>query len=584
MRNKREGQGKWWLLLFAVSMVLAFYSPAYAATAKADMAFINGKVLTVDKNFSVKEAIAVKGDRIMLVGTNRKIQAHIGKNTQVIDLEGKTILPGINDSHAHVMSYGTVTLSSLDVGYPVVENIPEIQAVLAARVAEVPEGQWIRGRGFDPAYIAECEGIEYNECLNKGQLDAVSPNNPVVFTSWCGHNMWVNSMALELAGIDASTPDPDGGVIIRDEDGNPTGFLLEKAKNLVSAILPPYTDGEYREGIVKGIAEMNKNGITSYTEPGATPERINNYKEVYDQGKLNARVSVMMTLGSDYESLKNGLETYNWPSGCDPKWLRCGGIKIFADGVPMSETSWMWDPYVSGAYGSLVIPGVTDEEKVEELTKMIIYSHSQGFQVGIHATGDRTITTCVDAYEAAYKQYSWIKPRRHYIIHGDFTRPEDCWRLARMGWGINMQPYIQTLIADIDAIVLGPERTAYEWPFRTALDAGIPLTFSSDTSVTYPNWRRGVQSAITRENMSGTRVSGPDQIISREEAIRAYTINGAWQDFMENKKGSIEARKLADFCVLDQDIMTAEAHTLGNINVVMTIVGGKIVYDASVPE
>jgi predicted amidohydrolase YtcJ len=601
MRNKHEGSGKWWVLLFAVSMALLFmHSPADAATAKADMAIINGKVLTVDKYFSIKEAIAVVDGRIRAVGTNKKIKAHIGPYTRVIDLGGKTILPGINDSHAHAVD---LVISSppisLNLAYPAVLSIADIQAVLAARVAEVNVGEWIRGMGWDPAYIEDCVGIE-STCLNKDQLDAVSPDNPVIFYDFSGHILWVNSKALEIAGIDKNTPDPQGGVIERDSEGNPTGILRDlAAMDLVAKKVPLFTKEELREFCLTGMKEMNKNGITSYTEACLGPGHdtynsgslgskvIEVYKDLYNEGKLTARVSVLIsfvgqTCDTTYENFKNGLENYGWPMGYDSKWLRFPGIKLFADGIPTNMTSWMWDEYIGGGYGPFLVPGATDEEKVEEFTKIILYAASKGFQVGIHATGDRSITTCIDAYENAMKLYPQFRNRRHYIIHGDFTRPEDCLRLGRIKCGVTMQPYIQSLIADWEPFVVGPERAAYEWPFRTALDAGIRLTFGSDCPVTYPNWRQGVQSAITREGLSGI-VSGPDQIISREEAIRAYTINGAWQDMMEKEKGSIEVGKLADFCVLDQNIMTAEAHTLGNINVVMTIVGGKIVYDASAP-
>jgi predicted amidohydrolase YtcJ len=537
--------------------------------------------------------------KIRAVGTNKKIKAHIGPNTLVIDLQGKTILPGVNDGHGHATSFGaSIPPVSLILGYPTVQSIADIQAVLAARIAEVPAGQWIRGAGWDPAFIQDCAGIE-NECLTKEQLDVVSPDNPVIFTDFSYHNIWVNSKALELAGIDKNTPDPPGGVIVRDSEGNPTGVFREfAATGLVMKVVPLFTKDELRESCLTAMKEMNKNGITSYTEAALGPggntynggvlgdKVVEIYRDLYDEGKLTARISVLLLFGEygagNYESLKNGVETYGWPQGYDPKWLRFPGVKIFADGIPPTKTSWMWEEYIGGGYGSLTIPGATDAEKAEELTNMIVYGHSMGFQVPVHATGDRAITTAVDAYEKAMRLYPKFKNRRHYIIHGDLVSPADAGRLARMRCGVNMQPYIQTLIADIEPSVIGPVRAAYEWPFRTALDEGIRLTFSSDLGVTYPNWRRGVQSAVTREGFSGI-VSGPDQIISREEAIRAYTMNGAWQDYMENEKGSIQVGKFADFCVLDQDIMTAEAHTIGNINVVMTIVGGKIVYDASAP-
>lgn len=518
MKNKRQKHGKWWFLFLAVSMVSLFYSPTYAASAKADMVLINGKVLTVDKKFSIKEAIAVKGDRIVHVGMNRQIRAHIGKNTKVIDLEGKTILPGINDSHGHVTELGaSMVFPDLILSYPNVKTIADIQDLVATRVAEEEDGVWIRGSGWDPAYIEDCVGIE-NECLNKEQLDVVSTNNPVIFYDFSGHNIWVNSMALELAGVDKDTPDVEGGEIVRDIAGNPTGIFRElAAMNLILKVVPLLTKEELREACLVGMKEMNRNGITSYTEGCLGPGHdtygsgglgsnvIEVYKDLHDEGKLTARVSVMIsfvgvTYETNFDNFKNNLEAYDWPEGYNSNWLRFPGIKLFADGIPPTETAWMWDEYLSGGYGTLLVPGETDEEKIEEFTKIILYAHNKGFQVGIHATGDRAISTSVDAYEAALKQFPRKKHhRRHYIIHGDFVSPEDAIRLAKIKCGVNMQPYIQTLIADIEPFVVGPERAGYEWPFKTAIDAGIPLTFSSDTAVTYPNWRQGVQSAITRE-------------------------------------------------------------------------------------
>jgi predicted amidohydrolase YtcJ len=604
-KNVRRRKALWVVaIIIAVFSIMA--SGAYATEFKkdcdsADMVLINGKILTVDKHFLVEQAIAVKDGKFLMVGSNHQVKHLIGRKTKIIDLQGKTVLPGANDSHGHATSWGAAQPPvSLVLGYPTVTSVADIQASLAARVAEVPVGQWIRGAGWDPAFLTDCKPPLYSPdtCLYKEQLDAVSPNNPVIFTDFSYHNIWVNSLALELADIDKDTPNPPGGTIQKDPaTGEPTGILRElSAIGLLGQVVPLFTKEELRESLLIGMKEMAKNGITSYTEAALGPGGdtygggvlgdmvIDVYKDLYSEGKLTARVSILLLFGEygagGYDGLKEGIDTYDWPKGYDPKWLRFPGVKVFADGIPPTKTSWLWDEYVGGGFGSLTIAGATDEEKVEQLTKMIEYGHKKGFQVPVHATGDRAITTAVDAFVSAMKKFRWNRDPRHYIIHGDLIRPEDAQKLAKIRGGVNMQPYIQFLIADIEPAIIGPERAAYEWPFKTALDSGARLMFSSDLGVTYPNWRRGVQSAITREGFSGV-VSGPDQIISREDAIRSYTITGAWQDKMEKVKGSIEKGKLADFCILDGDIMTAEAHTLGNISVVMTVVGGKVVYDAA---
>jgi predicted amidohydrolase YtcJ len=599
MKRKKVGNRVWLLVLLAVPMTLSFMcSTANATDQLADVALINGKVITVDKIFSIKEAIAIKGDTIRAVGTNAQIAGYIGENTRIIDLEGKTVLPGFNDSHAHpAEQYVMQPPLTLALGDPSITSIADIQAAVAARVAQVAPGQWIHGDGWDPDQLTDCVGIVAG-CLNKGQLDAVSPNNPCAFTDFTGHNLWANSMALELAGIDKNTPDPSGGIIERDEEGNPTGILTGlAAMDLVAKVVPPWTDEELRDAALYGMRYSNTFGITSFSEgcigPGhetyaggvMSTRMLKIYEDLCKEGLLTARVSIMisfvgLTRDTTLENLKNGVENFDWPTGYDPKWLRFPGIKLFADGVPTDQTSAMWEEYIGGGYGFLLIPGATEEKKAEELKKMIEYGHSKGFQVAIHATGDRAITACVDGFESALQKYPKNHDPRHYVIHGDFVRPEDAARLAGIECGVNMNPDIKALISDFEPDVVGSVLAAYEFPYRTAFDAGIPVAFGSDTiTVTEPNPLHGIQSAITRESFSGI-VSGFEQAATRREAIRAYTINGAWQDFMEQEKGSIEVGKLADFCVLDQDIMTVEAHTIGNIKVVMTIVGGKIVYDA----
>jgi predicted amidohydrolase YtcJ len=240
----------------------------------------------------------------------------------------------------------------------------------------------------------------------------------------------------------------------------------------------------------------------------------------------------------------------------------------------------MNEDYVSGnaGHGRSVIPGETDREQYDNLIEMIKLVHRHGFQIGLHATGDRAIDAAADGFVKAIEEEPG-KNLRHYIIHGDLVSPEKARTLAKFGCGVAMQPFIRVMISDFEPTVIGEERAAYEWPFRTVLNAGANLTSSSDAPVTYPNWRRGVQAAVLREGLVSGNVSGPEECITVEEAIRTYTINGAWQDHMENAKGSIEVGKFADFCIIGEDILAVDPHKIGEIPVLLTIVGGKIVFD-----
>jgi predicted amidohydrolase YtcJ len=239
----------------------------------------------------------------------------------------------------------------------------------------------------------------------------------------------------------------------------------------------------------------------------------------------------------------------------------------------------MYEEYAGGGYGSLCVPGKTDEDKYNELSRMIVYSNKMGVQTAVHVTGERAVDATIDGFVKAMQEKSG-EDLRHYIVHGDFISGKTAKRMAEYNIGVNVQPGIKWTISDYMDSLLGENRSARQWPLSMLIKTGVHVSASSDTPVTYPNWRQGVQSAILREAKGSGKVSGPEQRITIEEAIRMYTINGAWQDHMENVKGSIEVGKLADFCVLGEDILTIDPHKIKDIPVLMTIAGGKIVYDA----
>ena len=566
---------------------------------KADMVLTNAKVITVDRDFSIKEAVAVKDGKILAVGTSDDVKTFIASDTKVLDLKGKPLLPGINESHMHAPFFGASRPPlSLDLTYPTVQSIPDMVSVLKQKVAEVESGEWIRGFGWDQSTLEECRN-DPSKLPRKADLDAVSPDHPVAFTDFSVHTLLVNSKALEIAGINKSTPDPPSGEMERDENGEPTGILKEPgAQALVAAHVPLLSREEKKTALITTLNHLNANGVTSFTDAAIGPggedflygvmsdEFVDLYQELLAEGRLSARTAVLLLLGNygalTYEDLENGLKTYKVPRDVDKAWLQFPGIKIFADGIPLTYTSWMNEDYVSGnaGHGRTVIPGETDEEQRDNLIAMIKLVHRHGFQIGLHATGDRAIDAAVDGFVEAIEEIPGGDPR-HYVIHGDFISADKAKTLTKYNCGIAMQPFISAMIADFEPTVVGEERAAYEWPMRTVLDAGANLTSNSDAPVTYPNWRMGVQAAVLREGLVSGKVSGPEECIRVEEAIRSYTINGAWQDHMEDIKGSIEAGKVADFCVIGDDILTVDPHKIGEIPVLMTIVGGKVVYDKS---
>ena len=566
---------------------------------KADLVIKNAKVITVDKDFSIRQAVAVKDGKIVAVGNDDEVKAYIAADTRVLNLKGKPLLPGINESHMHAPFFGASRPPlSLDLTYPTVKSIPDMVAALRKKAAEVKPGEWIRGFGWDQSTLEECRS-DPAKLPRKWDLDSVSPDHPVAFTDFSVHTLLVNSKALELAGISKDTPDPPSGEIERDANGEPTGIFKEPgAQALVAAHVPLLTREEKKTALLTTLSHLNANGVTSFTDAAIGPggetflygvmsaEFIDLYQELLAEDKLTARVAVLLLLGDygalTYEDLENGLKTTQVPTDIDKTRLQFPGVKIFADGIPLTYTSWMNEDYVSGnaGHGRSVIPGNTDAEQRANLIDMIKLVHRHGYQIGLHATGDRAIDAAVDGFVEAIKEVPGGDPR-HYIIHGDFISRDKAVTLARHNGGIAMQPFISVMISDFEPTVVGEQRAAYEWPTRTVMDAGANLTSNSDAPVTYPNWRLGVQAAVLRKGLVSGKVNGPEESLTVEEAIRTYTINGAWQDHMESVKGSIEVGKAADFCVIGDDILAVDPHKIGEIPVLMTIVGGKIVYEQS---
>ncbi|GHP16440.1 amidohydrolase [Rhodococcus sp. NKCM2511] len=559
----------------------------------ADSVYINGRIITMDAAFGIASFVAVTGDVITAVGIDDDVAAHIGPDTVVIDLAGNTVLPGINDSHLHGIAFGLDTPPlSLDVAYPTVQSIADVVAAVKAAVDAAPEGEWIIGTGWDEGYLDECRG-EAGRSPTRWDLDAVSAHNPVFLQDFSRHTSWVNSAALRLVGVDENTVVPEGGRAVRNAEGELTGIFMEGAQTLVQAGLPLLDDARREKAARSAIASLQREGITSFTDPALGPGGeslaggamgsggLATYAKLAAADELGIRVSVLLLpcgMSGTAEEFAENLAGIEPPAGPDSRMFRVLGVKVFADGIPLSKTSWMHGEYVGGGCGSLCVGGETDERRVEEVTEMIRRGHIEGYQVGVHVTGDRAIDTVAAALIAAQRDHPRPDPR-HYLIHGDFISRETLDRLAEAGIGVNMNPTIKWTIADLEPEFVGTERAAYEFPYRSAVDSGVRLMSSSDAPVTMPSWRQGLSTMILRESKASRAVSGPDQTISLEQALRTYTIDAAWQDFAEDWKGSIEVGKVADLTVIEGDLLTVDPHDIPAMAVLRTVVGGTAVYE-----
>jgi predicted amidohydrolase YtcJ len=535
----------------------------------ADLIVYNGKVHTMRGRFQAAQAVAIRNGRILAVGRNKELRHLAGRRTEWLDAGGGTVLPGINDSHLHLNAFG---LSFPPYSFSVnTATIEELVAVVRDAVAQSAPGAWIRGRDWNDNRLPRAP--------RASDLDPVSPNNPVVLTDFSFHATSVNSVVMRLAGITRDTQPPPGGVIEKDANGEPTGVFRETAQALVRSVVPPFTPEEVSTALDSAIGILHAQGITSVTDPGIGLGTLDLYADKHRGGELPVRVTVLLSGGPSPNSVQEVLESYRPIRDLNPLKLRVAGVKLFADGIPTAaKTAWLHEPYLDGTNGSLVIEGASNAEQVANLHEMIRRIHVKGFQIGTHATGDATIDAVVAGYLRAMRHGRRRRNPRHYVIHADLTPPRTLRRMARAGIGANMNATIKYLLGRTLDPILGPERTDYQWPYRTALDAGVRVSSASDAPVTFPSWQQGVMAAMLREGMFGG-VAGEAERISLPEALHTYTSTPAWQDFAERVKGTLERGNVADVCVLDQDLRRVDPHDFVNVPVNATIFSGRLVFE-----
>lgn len=564
----------------------------------ADTVILNGKVATVDKNFSFKRAIAIKNGWIIDVGENDEIKAYAGPSTKVIDLGGRVILPGIHDAHVHLCDFMD-NLNCCNCSPAVVRTVSQLQDVISAATKTTAPGTWIRGGGLDPDGLEECRA--QGRRVTCHDLDPVSPNWPVVITFFDGHGCVANSKAMEICGITKNTPNPPGGIIGRDENGELNGIFQEaSAMQLVFSKTPRLSVEEIKDNLIKGQQLLNSMGYTSYTEctvgpannnreSGASGERaIFAYQQMQQEGLMTARVSLGFYSGENgkqsYELLQHDLDNFPFPDLPDPNWLDLRMIKIFCDGVHMAYSAWMKEDYADapGQRGrSLFLSeDASDEEQEQELRKIVKLAHERGYQVGIHTIGNKAVQAAVDAIIAAQQELPG-KSLRHYIIHAsDLGDPEDLFRAAKYGIGLSAQPGLMEMLFEITTERCGRNKGETVSPLRNYIDMGLHIAGGSDSIAgDYHSWLNAVQTAVTRRSGVTGKVYRPDLAITVEEAIRMFTMGGAYQEFKEHLRGSIEPGKVADFVVLDRDIFSIDPETINQTKIDMTMVDGKVVYE-----
>jgi len=530
-----------------------------------DLVIIGGKVATVDTDFSIADAVAVKNDKIIFVGTNEDAKKYIGSKTKVIELNGELVLPGLIDSHGHLTGYGKSLEHINLVG---TKSYQEILYLVDEKVKTVESGEWIRGRGWDQ------NDWDNKEFPHHQALSIIAPNNPVILSRVDGHALLVNQKAMEIAGVNKFATTPAGGKIIKDSNGFPSGIFIDNAEKLITDHVPRYSTEKIRSIIANAANRCTELGLTGVGDAGIPVSRIDDYKYLIDNNKLSVRINAMLadTVVSDIKGFlqKHKIDSY----GND--FLRVKSIKLYADGALGSRGAALLEPYSDDPKNSGLI--VTDYSHMLEVSKAAL---ENDFQVCTHAIGDKAIRTLLDVYEDALKDHP-NSDHRFRIEHSQIVNSDDVSRFAEIGVIPAMQPSHAVSDMPWTEDRIGSERVKGAYAFRSFIDEGIIIPCGSDFPVETNNPLTGIYHAITRQDENEYPEGGwlPKQKMTIEEAIKGYTIWAAYAAFQENILGSIEVDKYADFTIIDKDILTIEPLDILSTKPIYTIIGGQIKYQA----
>ncbi|MFG1691759.1 amidohydrolase [Gemmatimonadota bacterium] len=550
------------LIAFAAGCAAQYTGPP------ADLVVLNAKIVTIDEGNPRAEAVAVIGEKIVAVGSNRAIRAYIEEGTtEVIDAGGRLMIPGFNDAHAH---YGPLDPDYIELRYITDQNV--ITERVRERVAQVGSGVLIRGGHW------EHEMFDDEQWPTKELLDEVAPDNPVALSRADGHSTLVNSYVLRASGITNDTPDPFGGEIQRDPvTGEATGIFKEQAQGLLSygavrvEMTPEEREAQREQGWEQMLEYTRSLGVTSIQHPGGGSAQT--YQRMMDEGKLTVRVDVAGRLTADPDQLArfDELRQQYPPEG---NWIRFGYMKGFIDGTLGSGTALFFEPFEDepDKSGLPMMP-------YEELEERILATDAMGFQIGIHAIGTRANNWILNAFEKA-QEVSGVRDSRHRSEHAQVLIDEDIPRFAELGVVASMQPTHCITDKRFAEKRIGLERSRGAYAWQRLLDAGAMIAFGTDYSVEPLPPLEGIYAAVTRKDRLGEEGDGwfPDQKLSVEKSIELYTLGAAYAQFMEDRKGMIKEGYLADMVIYDRDLLTMPEEDLMTALVDYTIVGGKAVY------
>ncbi|MFY0545959.1 amidohydrolase [Brevibacillus sp. H7] len=535
----------------------------------ADNVFLNAQVITVDECNRVAEAVAVQGNRIVAVVSNEEIRRFIRPQTTVYDLSGKSLLPGIVDSHLHMTIYGTNKLG-VNGKAAHLQTIDDLLAELRAKAQQTPKGEWVRAWGVDENRIAE------KRFPTRWELDQVSTEHPIFVMRTCAHHSAVNSRALERAGFDEHTPDPQGGRIDRDENGVPTGFLVETAHMQMFEVAG-FSEEEYRKALKLASDDFVAKGITSIHDAGGYgPDNLRAMQKAVQAGDVKVRIYAMICALNQSDEFVRKMMEAGIVTGLGDEWFRIGPAKVFTDGASIAPTMAMREPFDSRPNDCGILYYTQ-----EELNNILGEAHAKGFQITAHAQGDRAIEMLLTCFEEALSKHPRTN-HRHRIEHAGVSMPDLIERMTSLGIVPIPNPPFFYEFGDGYVKNIG-KRVNHMFPVRDFLDNGIIAAAASDSPVTDHNPLLGIHAAVNRKSKSGQEV-GAIQRVSVMEAIRLYTWNGAYASFEEDIKGSIEPGKLADLVVLNDRILDVSAECLKDLYVEMTFIDGKVVYQKQPEE
>jgi len=554
---------KWLATTFLVAVFIAGIPvTSFGQAVKADLVIVNGNVRTMDAKRTVARSIAVLNGKIIAIGSDTETKGMIGPNTRVIDAKGKLVLPGFNDAHVHFLATGK-QLSSIDLRDA--KTPAEFVRRIKEFAAKQPKGRWILGGRWDH------ENWTPNDLPTAAMIDAATPDNPVFVDRLDGHMALANSLAMKLAGVTASTKDVAGGLIVRDKTGNPTGIFKDAAEDYIQKAIPEPSLDEKLEHARAASQNAASFGITSVQDMGGAEPPV--FQESFRRGDLKTRI-YGCTMMDGYKRWEDtGIRA---AFGSD--MLRFGCVKQYSDGSLGSTTAWFFEPYLDDPHTTgLARAAVTDGS----MAKSILAADKAGLQVMTHAIGDRANGTILDLYENAEKT-NGARDRRFRIEHAQHLRQEDIARFGKLKVVASMQPIHLPDDGRWAGKRIDEKRIKGTYAFRTLLDTGAVLAFGSDSPVAPMNVLYGIYAAVTRQTDDGKNPKGwiPEQKITVDEAVRAFTYGSAYGEFQESVKGTLEVGKLADLVIISDDIFSIDPVKIKDARVLTTIIDGRVVFEA----